>query len=408
MKKTISLILFQLLIICNLSYSGWILQNSGTVQNLNSIIFSHGDENTAWACGDNGIILHTTNGGINWVVQNSGTTYNLYAIVFMEVSGGPVFAVGESGTILRTTNDGANWNTIPSPVSTTLRDISDFNFIIVGDSGTILKSTNTGVNWSVVPSPVNKRFNAISATFTYYIVGDSGTILRGFNLGLTWNILNSSSVQNLYGVPLFGSADITVGDNGLVLRSTNIGANWFTPVTGTGSRLKSVEYSTNNTSRIYACGYNGTILKSTNNGFNWGFQSSPVTHNLNSLFFYLNDNTGYACGNSGTILKTTDGGGAIFTDINKNTGAVPSGYKLYQNYPNPFNPVTKIKFELPKSSYTSLKVFDMLGREVSSLINEQLTAGTYEISFSGSASGVYFYKLETPYFTEVKKMILSK
>ena len=89
---------------------------------------------------------------------------------------------------------------------------------------------------------------------------------------------------------------------------------------------------------------------------------------------------------------------------------VPDNYALHQNYPNPFNPTTKIKFELPKSSFVKLIVYDILGREITKLINDKLTAGSYETEWNASTypSGIYFYKIATNDFSDVKKMILIK
>lgn len=89
---------------------------------------------------------------------------------------------------------------------------------------------------------------------------------------------------------------------------------------------------------------------------------------------------------------------------------LPKGFQLYQNYPNPFNPVTVIRFEVPKAERVSLIVYDVLGRKVENLMNTNITAGYYEIPFDGSrlASGVYFYRLSTGSFTQVKKMVLLK
>jgi flagellar hook assembly protein FlgD len=85
-------------------------------------------------------------------------------------------------------------------------------------------------------------------------------------------------------------------------------------------------------------------------------------------------------------------------------------FKLEQNYPNPFNPKTTIKYEIPKSGFVTLQVYDVLGRLVKTLINEKQNAGTYEVEFDGTnlASGVYFYKLTADDFKAVKKMILLK
>jgi len=89
---------------------------------------------------------------------------------------------------------------------------------------------------------------------------------------------------------------------------------------------------------------------------------------------------------------------------------LPTEFKLFQNYPNPFNPVTNIQYDLSQSGLVKIKVYDMLGKEVASLVNEYKMAGSYLISFNASSlsSGVYFYKIETPDFVQTKRMILMK
>ena len=89
---------------------------------------------------------------------------------------------------------------------------------------------------------------------------------------------------------------------------------------------------------------------------------------------------------------------------------IPIYYKLYTNFPNPFNPQTKIKFDIPKASTVKIVVYDVMGREVQTLVNESLKPGTYEASFDGSqlTSGVYFYKISAGDFSETKKMLIVK
>jgi hypothetical protein len=89
---------------------------------------------------------------------------------------------------------------------------------------------------------------------------------------------------------------------------------------------------------------------------------------------------------------------------------VPAQLVLSQNYPNPFNPSTTIEFQIPHTSHVSLKVFDVLGKEVAMLVNETKHAGTYTVSFDAGklSSGIYFYKLNTGSFVQIRKMILTK
>lgn len=105
------------------------------------------------------------------------------------------------------------------------------------------------------------------------------------------------------------------------------------------------------------------------------------------------------------ILKYTQQVG-----INTISNEVPSGFSLKQNYPNPFNPVTNIKFDMQKGDFVSVKIFNALGKEIETLVNEYKPAGMYEITFDAGRfeSGIYFYKMETNGFSETKKMILVK
>lgn len=89
---------------------------------------------------------------------------------------------------------------------------------------------------------------------------------------------------------------------------------------------------------------------------------------------------------------------------------VPQKFRLYQNHPNPFNPATKINFDLPRSAFVSIKLFDILGREVKNLVNSNIDAGKYTIDLNASelAGGVYFYRIETSEFSDTKKLMLIK
>ncbi|MBI5809374.1 MAG: T9SS type A sorting domain-containing protein, partial [Ignavibacteriales bacterium] len=89
---------------------------------------------------------------------------------------------------------------------------------------------------------------------------------------------------------------------------------------------------------------------------------------------------------------------------------VPNQFILEQNYPNPFNPATTIKYSIPVSQFVMLKVYDVLGKEIATLINKEQEAGNYVVEFNGSslASGIYLFKLQTNNFVETKKMVLAK
>ena len=124
--------------------------------------------------------------------------------------------------------------------------------------------------------------------------------------------------------------------------------------------------------------------------------------------------------NSGTFIEGGLGDnsntGAVWVFVNPSIGIttisteIPRDFSLSQNYPNPFNPSTNIRYDLPKNGFVKLVVFDELGREIETLVNEKQTTGTYEATFNATQypSGVYFYKLQTENFSETKKMLMIK
>ena len=110
-------------------------------------------------------------------------------------------------------------------------------------------------------------------------------------------------------------------------------------------------------------------------------------------------------------LKQIDIDGTFeYSDVVEITTTVPQKYSLEANYPNPFNPTTNIRFSLPEAGFVKLEVFDILGKEVESLVNKNMEAGVYNINFNATnlKSGIYVYKLQTDNFVQVRKMMLLK
>jgi hypothetical protein len=116
------------------------------------------------------------------------------------------------------------------------------------------------------------------------------------------------------------------------------------------------------------------------------------------------------------IFAGTDGGvwrrplSELITAVEESQNNLPGSFVLKQNYPNPFNPTTTINYSIPKSSFVTIKVYDILGREVSTLVNEEKQVGNYKIKFNASklTSGIYFYRMQAGSFVETKKLILLK
>jgi hypothetical protein len=173
----------------------------------------------------------------------------------------------------------------------------------------------------------------------------------------------------------------------------------------------------------WIAGYNNTggnaIIKTTDGGKTWNSQITP-TYSLTDIFF-INENIGWAVGDG--IFKTTNGGGIMSVKDKNGNGTLPKQITLYQNYPNPFNPSTIISWQLTSNSHVTLKIYDILGREIATLVNKDLNIGSHSINWEASkmASGVYFYRLSVQSIngqkngsfigiatSETKKMILIR
>ena len=147
---------------------------------------------------------------------------------------------------------------------------------------------------------------------------------------------------------------------------------------------------------------NGTVVAINNST-----SSNPFTLTATSAGTYT-VNAGYASpsrvwGTTSAVINVT-GVDESLVDLS------PSDFKLYSNYPNPFNPSTKIRYAIPQTAFTMLKVYSITGKEVATLINEEKTPGVYEVNFDGAnlSSGVYIYRLQAGNFTDVKEMVLLK
>jgi len=147
----------------------------------------------------------------------------------------------------------------------------------------------------------------------------------------------------------------------------------------------------------------------------WSFLFDVVPYIDDEIWYTIADGIGET--SSGSYWENHELVGAIINGITygnivsaEDERLIPTEIALEQNYPNPFNPTTKIKYSIPQSSNVVIKVYDVLGNEIETLVNEQMSVGTYEITwYAGQLpSGVYFYQLQTNGFLETKKMILLK
>jgi photosystem II stability/assembly factor-like uncharacterized protein len=394
------------------SQSGWFRLNSQTQKNLQCVYFL--DSLYGFAYGQ--VLLKTTNSGNNWIKTSDTTVnFNVKYICFINYLTGYIICDISERRLQKTTNGGINWTIVELgnqyyiPFQTVFIDqntgfVSIANWIPPYPTFYIFRTTNGGNNWSsVVTLPTYPLSDILAINSDSLMFPCMNKVYVSTNRGLNWTtrilpvneefiLFKSKNFLNIYcysySIPMY------------FYQSINNGFSWTLLYFNSG--IKS-GYFIDNTS-IHLIAGSG-IYRSTNSGQNWGLQGSFP--NISDIYM-INSSTGFIVGYEGIILKTTNGGNQI--GIQPLSNDIPAKFKVSQNYPNPFNPTTKIKFDLPKSSFTKLVVYDLLGREVTTLVDEELKPGTYEAEWNASdiSSGIYFYKLITDEFVEAKRMILIK
>ena len=363
----------------------------------------------------NGITKKTTNGGTNWSTLMGG---NLTGIFFInDITG---WVVGYPGYIGKTTN-GGSFVQETTGVTDRLNAVyfidANTGWVVGGDFSVerIFKTTDGGSNWATQTSgTANKLFSVyfIDANTGWSVGGPSSPkIIKTTNGGTNWFTQTTSAATPLYWV-MFADANTGWAVAGYIggetiIKTTNGGNLWFSQTSNDTRYLRACFVL--NSNKAFAVGQSGKIIGTVNGGDNWSVISTGSSIELWAVDF-PNDSIGYAIGDN-VVLKTTNGG---ITFVSEHNLEIPKHFELYQNYPNPFNPKTKIKFNIPnvsrESSVVSVVIYDILGREMATLVNEKLQPGTYEVEWDAGnySSGVYFYKLIATEYTETKKMILMK
>jgi photosystem II stability/assembly factor-like uncharacterized protein len=336
------------------------------------------NENTGYICGYSSYIFKTTNGGDNWITlypYSWGSTMIFNAIQFVNEETG--YAVGRYGIGVKTTDGGNTWNRMDTTYKLELPFNSLFGLWFInadtgfmGDwNGYIFKTTNGGINWNYKRVSNSNTFDKIR------FINDNTGYAAGKN------------------VP---------SNSGAIYKTTNAGNNWE-KILSYNDQIYSM--TTVGDSTIYVGGSFSYILKSTDAGKTWINQSIPVIADIND-FYFINQSTGF-CGTNGYILKTTNGGSTYIGQIGN---SIPEDYKLYQNYPNPFNSSTNIKFSVKQKGFLRITLYDITGKEIKSLANQQVQAGDYIIFFNSESlpSGIYYCRMNINNQIKSIKLILIK
>jgi photosystem II stability/assembly factor-like uncharacterized protein len=402
------------------------------------------------ASGSQTNVYLSTNGGVNWILRNGGieNTKNMYGIYAFDETTCLVGSV--DGDIYRTSNGGVNWTKVLDLTDSFTDGIYMFNTnygiyyadpTADGQPYQIRITTNGGFNWSLVPNaPIaSSEFGVINAwdwTDSNHVwLGSANTVpsstsakvyktTNGFYGNWSNTVVSGTGGENgcyYQAIAFVNNTDGMIGSSGGNIKKTTDGGLTYSAVSIPSGITGSFSVITmnaikdgSNTIRLSTRGDTSRVYRTTNLGTSWIREAIPnqaATGQVQHIQF-LDINTGFA--SLGSSNSNPDPGGLIkytgSVGISGNVGNVPSNYKLEQNFPNPFNPATTIKFSLPKSGFVALKVYDLLGKEVETLVSETMIAGNHEIFFDASKlnSGVYFYKLFANSFADTKKMMLVK
>ncbi len=422
--------------------------------------------------GNTGDVFCSQDFGLSWI----GTTLpiqNTY-VSALAVVGTTLIAGVNGGTwrnaLFRSTDDGTTW----LEPALTGRFVSSFvrsgvNIFAGCDSGRILISTNNGIDWTQ-PGRINTNaFTlclAVSGTnlFAGTLWSPDG-VYRSTDNGVTWTTVNTGLPQNFrIRAIAVNEQNIFLGNEGGIYRSTDQGNEWTQINTGLPEYPRITTIATSELGIFVGRDVAGSgtpgIFRSTDDGMSWTPLSTSYIQSINQIIgvggtnlFAGTDNGVYVVdGNSGTWRQVSEGmvpsnvsalaadntmlfagtwGAGIWkrslsemiTDVQTPAGELPSEYTLRQNYPNPFNPSTTIRYQLPTQSHVTLKVFDVLGREVAMLVDGVEEPGYKSVSFNVEAihesplpSGVYFYRIQAGSpstnsgrrYIETKKLLLIK
>lgn len=415
------------------SQNFWERIDSPTDYFLRTLHFS--DSLRGWVGGDSGSIFYTSDGGINWVQQQTNTSSKIMRLFFLDDNRAWALAWVDASSknssffgteILKTTNGGLDWVVDQyREENVFLRGIYFLDTLkgfAGGEPSKFLQTTNGGIDWEPA--------NIDSGTFAYFPVIDfkfynqlygyacggrfdiAGVIWRTTNGGESWTSIDTASApaDQVYDIHFFDSTHVmgVGGDPDLfgvgILHSTNAGNSWNYFEIGVFGQAHAVSFRTENegwavvpTSENFVATYDY--------GETWTRYTTTDSTRLYDIVF-TDSLTGYAVGEEGVILK--------YKYQKPNSVdyhyLVVNDFAILQNYPNPFNPSTTISYILNEPGYVRLLIYDTLGKEITTLVNEFKPSGNYKLEWiaESEASGTYFMQLNVNGKLVTNKMMLLK
>lgn len=348
-----------------------------------------------------GGLLVSTNNGVNWnQIQNMNTffsfiSYNSY-----------LFGSSNYG-VYYSLDDGVTWG--QTSLRTYIYSLSqNSDKLFAGTDGAVYISSDYGMNWSKSSSISGNVFSLLTSGNIVYAGASSNIDTQGGVICSSDNG-NSWSLSGLQGKTIMCLATVDgyifAGTDGSgTYRSSDYGKTWIEMNNGI-PKIRSWEFTSIGVN-LFVCSEEGVFLTK-----DFGETWSNVSLGLNGavvLSFGISDSYLYAGTRENGIWRRALS--EMTTSVRDDKSQMPNEFKLAQNYPNPFNPTTTINYSLPQSSFVAIIVYDLLGKHVATLVNENKAVGNYSFEFDASdlVSGIYFYQLQSGNFIETKKFVLLK
>jgi ribosomal protein S11 len=420
------LLMFLMIASINYSFAQWVQVNNGMGNlSVNALAYSGNDifAGSGYPTGPNGVYKSTDN-GTSWIQ----TSLNNREVTSFAVNGNNIFAGTSGQGVYLSTDNGTTWTQTSFPLIQLGPLATNGNYIFAGNNQStnpqgVYLSTNNGTNW-IQTSLNNRCVWSLAVNGNYVFAGTAypaNGVYKSTDNGTTWT---QTSLNNRYVWSLaVNGNNIFAGTNstGGVYKSTDNGTSWSP--TATFQDANSLVVSGNN---VFTGTQSDGVFISTNNGTSWTQRNEGLPANIIMRSLCILNNYIFAGTFNLSVYRRPLG---ELTGIQPISNEVPNQFSLSQNYPNPFNPKTIIRFAISsnvksQTSNVKLILFDVLGREVATLVNEELKPGTYEVDWDGTnfPSGVYYYKLvvNTPHpdksghpsqegiYTETKKMVLLR
>jgi len=386
------------------------------VYNLKEGVFI--DEDHGW-CIEwySGRIWYTQNGGNHWVALNDSTRVRNKDLDFVDSMNG--WFLGEKlensnwvPILRKTQNGGSSWEEFEIPDSYSMNFINPDSGILSGISK-MYYTVNGGQSLDTAQTNSQDGFYINSIFFfdegNVWAVGpggpstDAGIILKSCDGGLNWSVnVTPTSIMGPSAVH-FSSLDhgCVVGRGTYVMMTFDGGESWDNQY---GHPISARDVYLMNEHIGWIVGADGGVMKTVDGGMSWGVLDFGITQDLNNISFSPNGLVGYIFGEDNTIIKYES------TNSNGTASNLPNQLLLVQNHPNPFNPTTTIQYQLPHRSDVQIRIYDLLGKQVETLVSETQEAGYKSVQWDATniPSGMYFYQVRAGEHVQTRKMVLLK